>query len=222
MKKYDSSVETKKHILAMGRYMDIITNNLRLRRDIQLEDINLEINNVTLVDLVSLLYLGKSIPDYDEMFRNLNINSSIYLQSIYETKGELLERYLLELNDRRINHDKTKLESPEKEEFDIWTPKLRDSTYGSPEYMMFLKELRKALLHHYRYNRHHPEHFGNGISGMNIMDLVELLCDWKASSERHDDGDIFRSIEFNKNRFEYGDAMVKVLTNTTEKYLIDK
>lgn len=111
-------------------------------------------------------------------------------------------------------HDESKLIEPEKEIFDIYTPKLKNSTYGSDEYKQFLEEMKVALDHHYKKNRHHPEHFENGINDMNLIDLVEMLCDWKAASKRHLDGDIYKSIEMNKNRFNYSDQLEKIFKNT--------
>ena len=77
-----------------------------------------------------------------------------------------------ELIERSRTHDQSKLESPEKEVFDKYTPLLKDSTYGSDEYWQFLKEMKPALGHHYKVNSHHPEHFTNGIIGMTLMDLM--------------------------------------------------
>ena len=218
MEKYDSSIETTKHIIRVRENLNVIHEKIYERKDIKVGEINTKIEEITLIDLISMLYVGNSVPSYDELFKNINLNSVNYLLNCEQTKEEIMQMYLDELIDRGINHDKSKLKSPEKEEFDIWTPKLRYSTYGSTEYKFFLKELKKTLLHHYRYNRHHPEHFGNGIHGMTIMDLIEMLCDWKAASERHDDGDIFKSIEINKDRFGYNDSMKKVLVNTIKKY----
>ena len=65
----------------------------------------------------------------------------------------------------------------------------------------FLEALKPALDIHYANNRHHPEHFPKGIRGMDLLDLLEMICDWKASSERHADGNIFNSIEVNQKRF---------------------
>lgn len=116
--------------------------------------------------------------------------------------------------DQVATHDNTKLKNPEKEYFDIYTPKLKYTTYGSPEYKTYLKELQVALDHHYKHNRHHPEHFPNGINDMTLIDLLEMIIDWKASSERHDDGNIVKSIEMNKGRFGYDDQLANILKNT--------
>ena len=114
-------------------------------------------------------------------------------------------------------HDWDKIEDPvEKKLFDEYTPKLASCTYGSDEYKSFLDGLKPALDIHYANNRHHPEHFKNGMRDMNLIDMIELICDWKASSERHDDGDIFKSIEMNQNRFGYSDDVKDLLRNTAE------
>jgi hypothetical protein len=74
----------------------------------------------------------------------------------------------------------------------------------------------KALKHHYENNRHHPEHFPNGIQGMNLIDVIEMLCDWKSSTLRHADGDIYKSIAINQKRFGYSDEMAQLLRNTAD------
>jgi hypothetical protein len=111
-------------------------------------------------------------------------------------------------------NDASKLKSPEKEIFDEFTPKLRTSTYGSEEYKGYLQAMGEALKHHYAHNSHHPEHRPNGIKGMSLVDLLEMLCDWKAATLRHANGDIRRSIEQNQQRFGYSDELKSILLNT--------
>jgi hypothetical protein len=111
-------------------------------------------------------------------------------------------------------HDKSKLEEPEKSIFDEFTPKLKNSTYGSDEYKSYLSDMQEALDHHYSNNPHHPERFKNGIEDMTLMDIVEMFFDWMAAVKRHDNGDINKSIEINKNRFGYGSIIESILKNT--------
>ena len=59
-----------------------------------------------------------------------------------------MDLVLFNLVERANNHDKSKLEAPEKAIFDEYTPKLKGSTYGSGEYMLFLNEMKAALKHH--------------------------------------------------------------------------
>lgn len=49
---------------------------------------------------------------------------------------------------------------------------------------------------------------------MDLIDLIEMICDWKASSMRHENGDIKKSIEINQKRFNYDDTLKQILLNT--------
>lgn len=131
-----------------------------------------------------------------------------------QTVQRLLFKCIEDLSNRQLLHDQSKLQSPEVETFEEYTPKLAKSTYGSEEYKQFLKEMKPALDHHYANNTHHPEHFSDGIKGMNLLDVLEMLCDWKAATLRHNDGDIRKSIEINQKRFGYSDEFKKILINT--------
>jgi hypothetical protein len=152
------------------------------------------------------------------------------------------------LTQRALVHDQSKLKSPELEIFVEYTPKLKNSTYGSEEYKGFLQGMGEALKHHYAHNSHHPEHFKkhvciicfkeykqeppnrcetcmNGtfteesdIQQMNLLDIVEMFCDWKAATMRHADGDIYKSIDFNKTRFRYSDDLAAIFRNTAKLF----
>lgn len=126
----------------------------------------------------------------------------------------LLAGAQIELMRRQFTHDRSKLAAPEVSMFTEYTPKLKDSTYGSDEYKGFLKGMGKALEHHYQNNRHHPEHFDQGIDDMTLFDLLEMLIDWYAATKRHADGDINRSIEINTERFKLSPQLAKILSNT--------
>lgn len=136
--------------------------------------------------------------------------------------AKMVREYGIRLSDdlmrRLLIHDKSKMGSPEKEIFDEFTPKLKDSTYGSDEYKEYLKSMGEALSHHYANNQHHPEHYTNGIKGMSLVDLCEMIADWKAASLRHGNGDIMKSIEINQERFGYSDELKQILINTVRDY----
>jgi len=138
-------------------------------------------------------------------------------QKHIETVNQYLRICSFNLIKRGVIHDDSKLKSPEKEIFDEYTPKLKDSTYGSDEYKEFLKGMKVALDHHYANNSHHPEHYEDGIKGMTILDIVGWLCDWIAATKRQDDGDIRKSIEINQERFGYSDDIKQILLNSLEE-----
>ena len=120
------------------------------------------------------------------------------------------------LTTRGVNHDAAKLESPEIEIFAEHTDALKETTYGSTEYKKHLEAMKPALDHHYATYRHHPEHFQNGINDMNLIDLIEMLADWKAASERQVNGNLLTSIEQNAVRFNIDDQLKQILLNTAK------
>jgi hypothetical protein len=132
--------------------------------------------------------------------------------------GELMRDLIDDLITRGETHDHSKLFPPEKEVFDEFTPKLKTSTYGSEEYKGFLSAMGEALQHHYEWNHHHPEHFENGIDDMTLVDLIEMLADWKAATERHDDGSLVRSLAIQQERFGISEQLAKILNNTADRY----
>jgi hypothetical protein len=127
-----------------------------------------------------------------------------------------MNKVVKELIDRATAHDDSKLGIDEIELFDEFTPKLKECTYNSPEYNECLDGLKPALDHHYARNRHHPEHFPNGIKDMNLIDIIEMFCDWKSSSERQLDGNILKSIEVTQKRFGFTNELKDILENTAE------
>ena len=131
--------------------------------------------------------------------------------------NELLTFCAKDLLRRGKEHDESKLHSPEKELFDEMTP-LKHLEYGSDEYKEALEKLKPALDHHYLMNDHHPEYFENGMEDMNLLQLIELCVDWKASSERHTTGDIEKSMKINKERFGISDQLEKILLNTLKLF----
>lgn len=129
------------------------------------------------------------------------------------------------LRTRQMWHDDSKLVEPELSAFDKATPKLASLEYGSEEYKESLRELGPALQHHFEHNDHHPEHYENGVQGMSLMALIEMLCDWRAASERTkqrtDDPDEVATFEsgllFNKERFKISDELYEILLNTVRE-----
>ena len=130
----------------------------------------------------------------------------------------LLGQCAIRLLERGSRHDASKLEQPEKSTFDAVGNRLPVITYGGAEYGQSLSELKVALDHHYLHNSHHPEHYQNGIDGMSLFDLMEMLMDWKAASERHPGGmKIGRSIEISSQRFSVDEQLKKILVNTAKE-----
>lgn len=118
---------------------------------------------------------------------------------------------------RAVRHDASKLEEPEKSGFDVLSAKLAELTYGSDEYHAALIEAGPTVDHHYACNSHHPEFYPDGIAGMSLLDIVEMLCDWKAASERTKQGSIAQSLAHNRMRFQIDDQLAAILENTVRE-----
>src|SRR5574338_112650 len=131
----------------------------------------------------------------------------------------------MNLQKRAAVHDQSKMQEPELSAFDIATPKLAGLEYGSDEYRQSLRDRGPALQHHFAENDHHPEHFENGVSGMSLMALIEILCDWRAASERvkqrTDDPEKVKTFEsglaFNFERFGIEPQLAGILMNTARE-----
>jgi len=136
----------------------------------------------------------------------------------------LLLSAVVNLINRGADHDASKLGPEEKPKFDEATS-LWGMEFGSDEYKVALARLGPALAHHYANNSHHPEHYGpvdmgnpfGGIRGMNLLDLIEMLADWKAAGERHAGGSLADSIKKNAERFEMDTHLEKLLTDTARE-----
>lgn len=132
--------------------------------------------------------------------------------------GEAMATFSNELFKRAVRHDNSKFSLNEAPHFQSVIHKLSELTYGSEEYKKTLGELKPALDNHYKCNDHHPEFYKNGINDMDLMALVEMFCDWWAAVQRHNDGDIRRSIAINKERFGMSDQLTHIFLNTVTSF----
>jgi len=163
-----------------------------------------ELNRDGVLQRLEDVVAGGSVPQALEHIRRV--------QSLLADVNDKLTR-------RGILHDKSKLEDPEKSHFDQHHSKLKSLTYGSEEYIAQLRSptLRPAIEHHWACNDHHPQFFPNGIAGMGLIKLIEMVCDWKAAGEQHKDGSFLKSIEINRERFGMSPELVNILLNTAEE-----
>jgi hypothetical protein len=133
--------------------------------------------------------------------------------------AELMGELIKELLDRSVRHDLSKTREPERAVYDEVVPQLRAATYGSVEYRTLVNAMGEGLRHHYAHNRHHPEHFADGVNGMTLVDLVEMLADWKAATERTmPHGDLADSLEINRERFGIAPQLMDILANTARHF----
>jgi len=150
------------------------------------------------------------------MNEKLFTHNSETLKHVNKVREHLVS-VITDLDHRAQVHDQSKFESPEKEILAEWTPELAKTEYGTQAYTDLLVKVKPALDHHYANNRHHPEHWPNGVDDMTLMDLIEMLCDWKAATERNKNGNIRKSVEHNAKRFNLSPQLEQILHNTVRE-----
>ena len=156
------------------------------------------------------------IPEYEGDSRP---DTQKHIDLVNENGKKFCDKFL----ERLIHHDASKLEEPERKYFDRGTPRLQDSTYGEKSYDDAKARIKPGLEHHSASNAHHPEHFGErGISGMNLYQLLEMWIDWTAAVKRHNDGNIFNSLMYNRDRFHIDGQLFNILMNTATEDFPDQ
>ena len=123
--------------------------------------------------------------------------------------------------DRAIYHDKSKLSPEEHEKFSLAATKFKEpgNEFGTKGYEKTKEWLGSALRHHYEHNSHHPEHYENGLSDMNLFDLLEMLIDWTAASAKRSETGI---LDFSIAQKQHGlsDELLKIFINTADYFNI--
>jgi hypothetical protein len=119
---------------------------------------------------------------------------------------------------RGVEHDHSKFTDEESIPFARNIRRLSTVEYGTPEYDEMLKDVKPALDHHYANNRHHPEYWPNGIDDMDLVDILEMFCDWVAAVKRNKNGDIMKSIDTNEKRFNISPQLTSIFRNTANRY----
>lgn len=119
-----------------------------------------------------------------------------------------LAAFCEELQKRAAVHDESKLSGDELPIYEAVDATPREP-FGTPAYYERLKRLKPALDHHYAENDHHPEHYENSVAGMNLAALVEMFCDWRASSQ-----DMEKSVNHCCDRFNIPPMLRQIFLNS--------
>lgn len=150
------------------------------------------------------------------------MNRDAIQESMTDTLDHIgkVDAYLSHCSDllmqRAKKHDASKLEEPERSGYAGLTRALKGLTYGTPEHRAAFEPFKEIIQHHYAHNSHHPEHYAEGVNDMSLLDVIEMLCDWKAASERGDGGfdwSLSKSVE----RFKIDPQLARILRNTADE-----
>lgn len=152
--------------------------------------------------------------DVNECMYDSAVDTSAH-KAVVKRVGELLVE---ELNRRIAQHDLSKYDEPERSCYDKYIPMLREAKYGSKEYYEIREKMQKeGLDHHYQVNRHHPEHFKDGIRDMTIVDLVEYFIDTYSASTKSDTP-YSEGVKKNADHHKLPDELVQIFINTVDAY----
>jgi hypothetical protein len=157
------------------------------------------------------------------MLNTETINKSTYaLSEIYHHKFTVLKiinPIIQDLIKRSEEHDNSKLTEDEFPDIIASSEELKKFPYGSPEYDEVRKKWQSGFEKHSKKNRHHIDHFENGIEGMTLVDLIELLADWKSATLRSPHPtNIWNAIRIGAEKYNIPPALIKILENTAKEY----
>lgn len=110
-------------------------------------------------------------------------------------------------------HDESKLQEPELSGYAGLAGAVSGLKYGTEEHRAAFAPFKEVIAHHYSVNDHHPEYFGGDVNKMNLLQLTEMLCDWKAASRRNDPS-LLPSLEVSIKRFGIDPQLASIIRNT--------
>ena len=132
--------------------------------------------------------------------------------------AENLSEMEADLRKRGFGHDRTKLEEFEFDAFVSTRPKFKKANYGTKEYKECTEAIKPAIDHHYSHNRHHTGYHEGGFEDMNLMDILEMLADWKAASRRSPDLSFEDSLPRAFKKYKIPDNMQKHILSTIKYF----
>lgn len=132
--------------------------------------------------------------------------------------ADILDEFTAQLEVRGVDHDMSKflaVEAGPLQAMQDLIDKEGPAPFGSAEYRRRTALLGPMLDHHYANNSHHPEHYPEGIAGMDLFDLVEMFADWKAASERGKDNAI--GLTYCIDKYGIPPMLASILCNTADR-----
>lgn len=124
-----------------------------------------------------------------------------------------LTQAIANLQHRLLHHDDSKLVEPERSAYEGLDEAIAGIEFGTEEYRRAIRQhLGPALQHHYAHNSHYPDHYENGVNGMTLFDLIEMLCDLRAACDEKDKPAI--DLDANRRMHQMSDEVYGILQNT--------
>jgi hypothetical protein len=167
-------------------------------------------NDIT--QIKTLMETKDEFKDYEDLSPERQIKKHI------EQVETFMNKLSAEIKERGRKHDASKLGDQELPKWEDYLPKLAGMKYGTLDYKKASEAMGDVIKIHHKANRHHPEYFSDGMKGMNLVDLCELCADWASAALRTNGGNIEKSIDDNKKRFNYDNTLASILKNTVKLF----
>lgn len=150
----------------------------------------------------------------------MNCEEIKVVQFIYEHQQKVaavIRQVIQELIARALTHDASKFTTQELKDNlvtlpDKWGLLAEGHGYHSPEQEQHRARFTAEIARHRKAHRHHPEYHADGVNDMDLIDLIEMICDWYVSAP-----DIDQSIRKNSEDYEIDPHISRILENTASK-----
>lgn len=137
-------------------------------------------------------------------------------QHILNVQREM-QKAIINLSERAQNHDSSKYDVAEAHTYAKVVPMFKGKVYGTPEHKAVGDLLGDAWNHHEMNNDHHPGYYYNGMTDMNLLSIIEMLCDWKAASLRNPNQSFVESCVMNCEKYGADKQLTNIILNTAKK-----
>lgn len=140
-----------------------------------------------------------------------------YINSHINRVQNWINRFTGILFNRGKVHDKSKLNEPE---FSMWKKMDEEPRYkyGTKEYNEKINRYKEVFNLHYQQNRHHPEHWSSFYSEMDLIDVIEMLCDWLGYKDDITIKEAEELVNIQCKRYGFNSTFQNLLYNTLKNY----
>jgi len=131
--------------------------------------------------------------------------------------AENLEICASNLRQRGHAHDRTKFQPMEFDAFVSTREKLKRAKFGAPEQQECVDTIRQAVDHHHANNQHHVQYYSDGIKDMSLLDILEMICDWRAATRRNSESRFKGFLEVAIKKYNISPELEKIIQTTLKE-----
>lgn len=146
-----------------------------------------------------------------------------YIRGHINRVRKWMSAFIAALENRSATHDQSKLEE---NEILGWIQMDQEPRYdyGTLEYTSKKERYSWLFDKHYAANRHHPEYFEihkNKEAEMDLIDLIEMICDWVSYKDDIRYTEASKLVEVQCDRFGFSEELKQLMINTIRNNFIE-